>query len=192
MTKKKYRQLQPEERMRIEIWKAENIGVRDMAFRLGRSPSPISRELARNTCDERSYRAAVAQISRTRRRQASRPIAKLASDGVLWGVVRHFLEQKWSPQEISAILKRAYPTDSSLNVSHETIYNAHPRLPSRRAAPSTDSLPASGPRQASSTLARHRPTRPDSRHGQHPRAPARGQRPAHAGTLGRRPHQGRG
>jgi transposase, IS30 family len=135
MTKKKYRQLQPEERMRIEIWKAENIGVRDMAFRLGRSPSTISRELARNTCDERSYRAAVAQTSRTRRRQASRPIAKLASDGVLWGVVRHFLELKWSPQEISAILKRAYPTDSSLNVSHETIYNAiyaYPRGELRR------------------------------------------------------------
>ncbi|MBP0640135.1 helix-turn-helix domain-containing protein, partial [Cupriavidus sp. AcVe19-6a] len=32
MTKKKYWQLQPEERMRIEIWKAEQIGVRDMAF----------------------------------------------------------------------------------------------------------------------------------------------------------------
>ncbi|WP_035878862.1 helix-turn-helix domain-containing protein, partial [Cupriavidus sp. amp6] len=99
MTKKKYRQQQPEERMRIEIWKAEQIGVRDMAFRLGRSPSTISRELARNTCHGHSYRATVAHASRTRRRDASRPAAKLDSDGVLWGVVRHFLELKWSPQE---------------------------------------------------------------------------------------------
>lgn len=106
-----------------------------MALRLGRAPSTISRELSRHTSDERSYRATVAQISRIRRRQASRPIAKLASDGVLWGVVRHFLELKWSPQEISAILRRAYPTDPNLNVSHETIYNgiyAHPRGELRR------------------------------------------------------------
>jgi IS30 family transposase len=85
-----------------------------MALRLGRAPSTISRELSRNTCDERSYRATVAQTSRTWRRQAGRPIAKLASDRVLWGVVRHFLDQKGAPQEISAILssailRRAYP-----------------------------------------------------------------------------------
>ncbi len=136
MTKKKYGQLQPEERMRIEIWKAENIGVRDMAFRLGRSPSTISCELARNTCEGSSYCATVAHASRTRRRDASRPAAKLGSDSVLWGVVRHFLELKWSPQEISAVLKRVYPPDHpSLNGSHETIYNAiyaYPRGELRR------------------------------------------------------------
>lgn len=50
-------------------------------------------------------------------------------------MVRHFLDQKWSPQEISATLKRAFPDQPDLNVSHETIYNAiyaYPRGELRR------------------------------------------------------------
>lgn len=76
-----------------------------------------------------------AQTCRTQRLTASRPAAKLVPDGVLWGVVRHFLDHKWSPQEISATLKRAVPDQSDLNVSHETIYNAsyaYPRGELRR------------------------------------------------------------
>ncbi|WP_139186198.1 helix-turn-helix domain-containing protein, partial [Ralstonia sp. 25mfcol4.1] len=101
MTRTKYQQLQPEEGMRIEIWKAEDVSLRAMARRLGRAPSTLMRELRRNATARGGYGAMSAQACRTQRLKASRPVAKLAPDGVLWGVVRHFLDQKWSPQEIS-------------------------------------------------------------------------------------------
>ena len=135
MTRTKYQQLQPEERMRIEIWKAENISLRAMARRLGRAPSTLMRELRRNAAAHGGYGAMTAQACRALRRQASRPGPKLAPDSVLWGVVRHFLDQKWSPEEISATLKRAFPEDRDRHVSHETIYNAiyaYPRGELRR------------------------------------------------------------
>ena len=102
MTRTTYRQLQPEERMRIEIWKAENVSLRDMSRRLGRAPSTVSRELSRNASQATVYSAATAQVTRMRRRQAARPTAKLSPDGVLWGAVREMLAWKWSPQEIAA------------------------------------------------------------------------------------------
>ncbi|WP_454056752.1 IS30 family transposase [Cupriavidus sp. Marseille-Q8015] len=135
MTRTKYQQLQPEERMRIEIWKAEDVSLRAMARRLGRAPSTLLRELRRNATSRGDYDAMSAQACRTQRLKASRPAAKLVPDGVLWGVVRHFLDQKWSPQEISATLKRAFPDEPDRNVSHETIYNAiyaYPRGELRR------------------------------------------------------------
>lgn len=49
--------------------------------------------------------------------------------------MRHFLDQKWSPQEISATLKRAFPDEPDRIVSHATIYNAiyaYPRGELRR------------------------------------------------------------
>ena len=121
--------------MRIEIWKAENISLRAMARRLGRAPSTLMRELRRNAAAHGGYGAMTAQACRALRRQASRPSPKLAPDSVLWGVVRHFLDQKWSPEEISATLKRAFPEDRDRHVSHETIYNAiyaYPRGELRR------------------------------------------------------------
>ena len=36
----------------------------------------------------------------------------------------HFYPDRWSPQQISGTLKRIWPRDPSMHVSHETIYNA--------------------------------------------------------------------
>uniref|UniRef100_UPI0016413786 IS30 family transposase n=1 Tax=Burkholderia gladioli TaxID=28095 RepID=UPI0016413786 len=96
-----------------------------IARKLKRAPSTLSRELARNTQTNGLYCPRVAQASRNTRRQAARPTLKLASDSVLWSVVCQLLrERQWSPQEIAATLKRTFSDEPSLNVSHETIYNA--------------------------------------------------------------------
>ena len=124
MTKATYRQLQPEERLRIEIWKADNVTLREMSRRLGRAPLTLSRELSRNLSKAPAYSAASAQLRRTQRRQASRPRPKLCADSPLWGAVRRMLTWKWSPQEIAAMLKRTFPDEMRLHVSHETIYTA--------------------------------------------------------------------
>ncbi|WP_426117525.1 IS30 family transposase, partial [Massilia sp. PWRC2] len=64
------------------------------------------------------------------RRVAPRRLPKLHADGVLFQVVRHYLKELWSPQQIANILRAMWPDDSDKTVSHETIYNAiylHPR-----------------------------------------------------------------
>ncbi len=98
--------------------------MRAMALMLGRSAGTVSRELRRNSCARRGYASAPAQaMSQTRRVQA-RPMAKLDPQHVLWSTVLSLLEWKWSPQQIAGILKRVWPDDSSMQVSHETIYTA--------------------------------------------------------------------
>ena len=54
--------------------------------------------------------------------QRRRP--KLSTDSVLFDVVRHYLQEGWSPEQIAGTLKRVFADDSSKTVSHETIYNA--------------------------------------------------------------------
>jgi transposase, IS30 family len=97
-------------------------GVREIARALGRSPSTVSRELARNGGRER-YRSVVAE--QRAQRCARRPKAsKLSGCARLLAVVEAGLEGFWSPQQISARLKREYPGDEEMRISHETIYRS--------------------------------------------------------------------
>ncbi len=119
-----YRQLQPEDRMTMASMKQQGSSARAMARALGRSPSTITRELARNTLTATPYGSHTAQVACFSRRVAARPAAKLAFDGVGWAVVRTLLHWKWSPQQIAATLKRVFHDEPERHVSHETIYTA--------------------------------------------------------------------
>ena len=94
--------------------------VREIARRLGRAPSTISREILRNGGSAK-YRAQAADIEAWDR--ALRPkICRLALHPKLRRLVWSKLRDDWSPEQISKWLVRTYPDDSSLQVSHETIY----------------------------------------------------------------------
>jgi IS30 family transposase len=70
------RYLSSPEREEIALWRAQEIGVREIARRLGRSPSTISRELRRNASTRTyrlAYKASIAQWHAERR--ARRPKA---------------------------------------------------------------------------------------------------------------------
>ena len=100
-------------------------GVRDIAAELGRAPSTVSRELARNSHPvSGDYRPHAAH----RRAAARRPRpkqSKLAASTVLRETVQDCLSRlKWSPEQISAHLAHQHPQDRAMNVSHETIYQA--------------------------------------------------------------------
>jgi AraC-like DNA-binding protein len=78
------------EREEIAIWHAQKRGVREIARRLGRSPSTISRELRRNASTRTfrlEYRASLAQWHAERRARRPRP-AKLATNERLRGYVQ--------------------------------------------------------------------------------------------------------
>jgi IS30 family transposase len=70
------------------------------------------------------------------RRVRSRPLPKLYADGALWHIVSHLLTWLWSPRQIARTLRRMWPDNPELHVSHETIYNAiyaHPKGELRKA-----------------------------------------------------------
>lgn len=108
---------------REEISRAVAVGlsIREIATRLERAPSTISREINRNG-SRRSYRASQAEQAAWER--ARRPKhCKLAQSPKLAQLVAEKLQIQWSPEQIAGWLKRAH-SDAAYQVSHETIYRS--------------------------------------------------------------------
>lgn len=120
----RYTHLQPEDRLTVASLLQQCYSQRAIAYLLGRSPSTICRELARNRCASNGYAFKPAQVACQARRIASRPLPKLHPHGALWHVVCDLLLWRWSPQQIARTLHSMHPDDPSQHVSHETIYNA--------------------------------------------------------------------
>jgi len=116
------RTLQSAEREEISRGLAAQWSIRAIARKLGRSASTISREVGRNGGRE-GYRATPAdRLAWTRARRAQRCLL------VRRPRLRHWVERKlvedWSPRQIAVGLRRAFPDDEAMRVSHETIYHS--------------------------------------------------------------------
>ena len=121
------RYLSPLEREELAILHAQHLDKAEIARRLGRHPSTIGRELARNCQRARPdrYRGSSAQAQAEAR--ARRPkTAKLAANPALRSYVQDRLtcRQRWSPEQIARRLRVDFPDDESMRVSHETIYQS--------------------------------------------------------------------
>ena len=118
------RYLQLWEREEIAIGLALELPCRQIAARLapGRSASTVSREVRRNSVRGR-YRAHLAQRDAEERARRPKP-AKLAVNGELRERVQRKLKRNWSPEQVSAHLRRRFPGRPEMQVSHETIYQA--------------------------------------------------------------------
>ena len=108
------------EREEISRGVAAGDSLRVIASRLGRAPSTVSREVARNGGRNRyrAHRADWVAWQRARRPQR----CKLVTNPTLRQVVEDKLAIRWSPEQISGWLRRTYPADEAMHVSHETIY----------------------------------------------------------------------
>jgi IS30 family transposase len=116
------RTLQGPEREEISRGLAAGESLRSVARRLGRAPSTISREIHRHG-GAAAYRAAAADAAAWHR--ARRPKrGRLLQHRRLRRVVTQWLEADWSPQQIAVRLRRRFPDEPSMHVSHETIYRA--------------------------------------------------------------------
>jgi IS30 family transposase len=108
------------EREEISRGLSAGLAIRTIAAQLGRAPSTISREVNANG-GRRRYRAL--QADRAAWAKATRPKAcKLAERPRLRDIVEDKLRRRWSPQQISGWLKRTYPDEADMQVSHESIY----------------------------------------------------------------------
>jgi IS30 family transposase len=96
--------------------------LREIARRLDRAASTVSREISRNG-GRLPYRAHVSDDHAWD--SALRPKkCLLAVNRKLRNIVASKLILDWSPEQISGWLKIQYPDDESLRVSHETIYRS--------------------------------------------------------------------
>lgn len=95
--------LQPEDRLTIASLLQRGRRIREIAGILARPAATIRREIKPNTCARRGYAS--------RRAQAlAHPCPRLAAPSLLKMQVLTMLSWKWSPQQISATLKRMPPT----------------------------------------------------------------------------------
>lgn len=116
------RNLSLSEREEISRGLVTGMSIRAISKYLSRSPSTVSREVARNG-GRRYYRAIKADCEAWKR--AKRPkkcILSLQAD--LCEAVSAKLEKRWSPQQVSGWLRREYPDDDVMRISHETIYKS--------------------------------------------------------------------
>ena len=101
---------------------ASGLSIREIARGLERPASTVSREVTRHG-GRLMYRASEADQQAWK--TALRPkICWLASHRRLRLIVASKLIQDWSPEQISGWLKRRYPSNESMRVSHETIYRS--------------------------------------------------------------------
>lgn len=117
------RYLDHDERIHIADWRREGVSIREIARRLGRCHSTISRKLRRNHSPQGPYHAGAAQIRAVARR--ARPqIGKLLANPRLRDWVIDKLRAQWSPEEIQGRIRLDFPDDEDMRVSAETIYEA--------------------------------------------------------------------
>ena len=110
------------EREEISRGLASGCSFAAIARALGRPTSSVSREVHRNGGRAR-YRAERADRAAAARSCRPKP-AKLAQHPRLRAQVEQWLEERWSPQQISARLVDTFPDDAEMRVSHETIYTS--------------------------------------------------------------------
>jgi IS30 family transposase len=136
-----------EERVQIEVGVGRNESIRSIADRLKRAPSTIKYELdvnVRNHYDGRTsgYRrkqafgaaqsgqiatvryGAVAAHDRAAQRARRPKPRRLAQEGTLRQEVQTRLEKRHSPTQIAVCLRREFPDDAEMWVSHEAIYQS--------------------------------------------------------------------
>lgn len=119
----KGRSLSLREREEIAVARAAGESMRSIAVRLGRSPSTISRELARNSEAGGRYRATSAHALAYQRASRPKP-GKLHSHPVLRQRIQQDLTKRYSPEQIVGRLRREHPHDPSMRIAVETIYRA--------------------------------------------------------------------
>jgi IS30 family transposase len=111
-----------DEREEISRGIAAGRSIRRIAARLGRSPSTVSREVRRHG-GRSSYRATDADARAWERALRPKPCRLASRPGLRWRVAEK-LALEWSPEQISGWLKRDFPANEGMWVSHETIYRS--------------------------------------------------------------------
>ena len=109
---------------RVEIMRGLDAGLTqaEIGRQLGRHPSVVSKEIARNRSGDGDYHALMANARAGR--EARRPKAFRLKDPRLCAAIEAGMDDGWSPRLIAQMLAKEHPDDKLMQVSHETIYRA--------------------------------------------------------------------
>ncbi|MDP9410353.1 MAG: IS30 family transposase [Actinomycetota bacterium] len=99
---------------------AEGLELREIAARIGRNPSVVSREVRRHGGSQ-AYRAQLAE-QRAGRSRARPKVHKVDRVPGLRALVAGLLRRGWSPASIAGRLPIDHGQDHALRMSHEAIY----------------------------------------------------------------------
>jgi len=116
------RALSVEHREEISRGLSAGDSMRQIARRLGKAPSSVSREVGRNG-GASAYRATLAESQAWLRAQRPKRCL-LAQHPRLCREVARGLRRRWSPQQIARRLTEDFAGDQTMRVSHETIYRS--------------------------------------------------------------------
>jgi IS30 family transposase len=117
--KQRYHQLSFDERDRIAVYRAQRLSISEIARRLGRDKSTISRELKRNKAPVyNAYGACRAEKAARARKQRAGHRPRLKNAMIRSYVTTH-LRLGWSPEQIAGRLHVDHP---GLSVCPESIY----------------------------------------------------------------------
>lgn len=102
------------------IWAHENFAA--IAQRINRPTSTVTREVWGNVKYSWCYRAERAEERSKEKKRIGRRPRKLDTNARLKEYVYAKLKIEWSPEEIVKRMKLEYPEDTTMRLSHETIY----------------------------------------------------------------------
>ena len=120
---KEYHRLSLVEREQISqgLWADESFG--QIAIRINRNSSTVSREVKRSIKKKRrSYSAIDAQVKADSNKKKRGRKKKLENNTALREYIYDGLKQEWSPEEIAKRIKLEYSDDMTMRISHEAIY----------------------------------------------------------------------
>jgi len=120
---KNYKRLSSDEREEISRMLAQDYSLNDIAKKLDRYTSTISREILSGSCNKYTYRAGKAQRRAARNSSQRKKGNKILNNELrLKRYIYRKLRKKWSPAQIAKELKKDYPTDMAMRIAPETIY----------------------------------------------------------------------
>lgn len=120
---KNYKRLDLKDREEISrgIWTKESFA--SIARRINRPTSTVTREVHKNNKYKVQYFAINAQAKAdSKKNKGHRPRKLDANEKLKEYVYDKLKNQQWSPEEIGKRVKLEYPQDTSMRISHETIY----------------------------------------------------------------------
>lgn len=93
--------------------------IRNISSTVNRSPSTVSREIRRNTSIDNTYSHSLATENYKHKRPKCRRRKLLEDENIKNKVQQLFLEQQWSPEQISNRLRYE---NNPISISYSTIY----------------------------------------------------------------------
>jgi IS30 family transposase len=107
----------------IQMGRRCGLSYADIGEAIGRDKSVVWREVKRHTGEDGVYHASTAHAKAHQDRRRPKPL-KLLENEALCRLIAVWMDDGWSPKLISSMLAFYFTDDQTMQVSHETIYQA--------------------------------------------------------------------